>query len=1140
MNREEAVEAMDTSSTPTGRPHVENPWSDTEASLAATHDKTKASALKLYARWRGSLDELFGDWKKRLDELAGEHRALLGQLEKSRAENDSLPQAVIGEYRQAFAREILQPLLDVTTDKGPSTDTGARFRRFLNDVGTLSERFPENSELFDPRDLYDPLSDDPLWVRLRKLAHRARLTTSDAAFSSAEVARRVLRRPPLERLPLSRVVPARHLASFHLRQAFPASVVEEHRSARAALGDVLRRLEHLVATWANGVLVIARGVDPDPEASGELIPWDMVPSFPSADLAAEESDEPPVAEVKDDDSDESPADEEPKQLSLYEALLRQAQTFQSGLEELADDATPPEGLGEGTIVSVFDRLADDFSRAGTVLLSISDRPLKESSRVLEELGRDEARSEQWYRQVEERIRLYVALMELRDKLLTLERALVTRVGDATVASVLSTFSDMSKRLEDVRSKVAAVARKARSEGKPETLREALQKQARQLTGFLSEIFRHLPGLVSSDQVLSDPGRDVWNELSVFVQALPDRVEIHSLPSEESASSSTKTITIQMKEEVAEVLEPPLPDRLRRPAEQLRSAVRKVWIETEQVQHIAQYNLDAAIDELSPTDPDAEDIDEPSSETSEGPVDVVAAAEGLVLDGLSRASMTLGQLAANLRPAWSGFVASINEEFQQDWTDVHRRLYSAETTEEQWAGMRAQWDRRLEKALNRGSLVWNRVRAFALRLLTLGRRRAESLIKIGQSAVGVLDSSQTVKYETIDALAGVDRLRKGLPLIYRRLFSFEPLDETSLLEGRSRDIVWVKQHFERWKDTHQLGVLLIQAPLGSGRTSFLNTIRETILSDCDVAEVNLRERIYNPDEFAVVVAKALGRDDPNITIEELEEDLVHAPRTDPPRVFFIDNMEHLVLRAAQSVNTVERVILFLSRTDRSIYWVGTLGTYTWQFLSKTAGTAVGFVDSYHLTPLDRNGVESLIINRHRRSGMALRFEEPEEASAIMRQRLRRAKSDEQLQALAREEFFDRLWRSSGQNVMLALFNWIRSAEFSEDQSTLTVRPLKPLKFDYLNDLPLDHAFTLKAFFLHKTLSLSDHSRIFNKSDSESTAILESLLNSHIIESVPVGERQGSKDYHVTRDGIYRLRPLLIHPVTTYLLSKNILY
>ncbi|NNE34413.1 MAG: hypothetical protein HKN13_04215, partial [Rhodothermales bacterium] len=596
-----------------------------------------------------------------------------------------------------------------------------------------------------------------------------------------------------------------------------------------------------------------------------------------------------------------------------------------------------------------------------------------------------------------------------------------------------------------------------------------------------------------------------------------------------------------------VLDPPLPERLRRPAEQLRAAVRRLWTETEQVQHIVQYNIDAATDELQAFLEEKDDTPPPKAEGPESEetppptaTEIIDAAGKLVTDGLGRATTTLSQLATTLGPAWTDFVKAVNAEFRQDWTDVHRRLHTTDTAEEQWAGLRSRLERRVEKRLGQMRAWWLLAVAATVRYATTVRRRVVGLIKIGQSAVGVLDTGEGARYETIDALSGVNALQETLPLIYRRLFSFDPLDETSLLEGRSRDLVSVKQHFTRWKDSHQLGVLLVQAPLGSGRTSALNILQEVVFKDYEVARVNLKERIYHPDEFAVLIATALGYENPAMTLDELEEDLVHSKRSDPPHVCFIDNMEHLVLRAAQGVNVIERVILFLSRSDRSMYWLGTIGTYAWQFLSKTADKAVGFVDTYHLAPLDRSTAESLIINRHRRSGMTLQFAEPKDASALMRQRLKRAKTPEQRQSLLREDFFDRLWRASGQNVMLALYYWIRCAQFDEENSTLTVQPLAPLRFDYLSDLTLDHAFTLKAFFLHKTLSLADHSRIFNSSEAESTVILESLLNGYFIEEVPLAERKPNGDYHVKRHAIYRLRPLLLHPVTSFLQSKNIVY
>ena len=59
-------------------------------------------------------------------------------------------------------------------------------------------------------------------------------------------------------------------------------------------------------------------------------------------------------------------------------------------------------------------------------------------------------------------------------------------------------------------------------------------------------------------------------------------------------------------------------------------------------------------------------------------------------------------------------------------------------------------------------------------------------------------------------------------------------------------MWIKKHFSRWENAHQMGVLLIQAPLGSGRTTFLNALSDTVFSEYDLRQINLKERIYQPE------------------------------------------------------------------------------------------------------------------------------------------------------------------------------------------------------------------------------------------------------------------------------------------------------
>ncbi|NNE46695.1 MAG: hypothetical protein HKN37_08550 [Rhodothermales bacterium] len=1132
----------------TPEPADVNPWSDAEQQLRQLVDDARIRAAGSHADWSDSIEDLFKQWSKTLDDLANKHGMHVDKLAGQRPDSGALPPGVLAEYRSAFTKDILQPLLDVSSRNRPPTDVAARFWKMVDALTALPDRFPENTRLLEPKELYDRRTEDSATIQLRKAAHRMLLSGSDFLHGSRVLLDKVLRREVRRRLPTSRVIPARHLAIYHLRQSLPDLLIEEHSAAQRQLFQLVGTLERLIGAWTNGVLVVERDVEPDAEARGSMVPWDAVPSPPQPESdAVKERDDTGKSAAPPATEDEEPSKEKDTPVPLFDVLHQQATSLQQGLEKLSALAVPPEPAESDPVGEVFASLDVDLRKGGTGLLATSKRPLLDQPRGVQLLASAQAKWDEWHREVDQRFRYYLGLMKLRDELVGLERRLVIRVGRATVEQVLMTFADMMQRFEAVGSDVGVRAAEARKEKSPPRLLQHLDKSGNQLVDFLQGIFHQLPGLVSSDQALSDPGRTEWDQLTRVAARLPELVTMHSLQEEDLAKESRRPIQIEVSSLVLDVIEPPLPDRLRRPAEQLRAAVRRVWTETEQVHHIVQYNIDAATDELKAfleekvevkaAGRENQDPDEKPPLTVEETID---ASSKLVTDGLSRASTTLAQLATTLHPAWTDFVKTVNAEFRQDWIDVHRRLHTADTAEEQWAGFRSQLERRFEKDLGRARVRWQIIAASVTRIATASRRRVASLIKIGQSAVGVLDSGDTGRFDTIDALSGVSTLQESLPLIYRRLFSFDPLDEASLLEGRSRDLVSVKQHFTRWKDSHQLGVLLVQAPLGSGRTSTMNVLQDTVFKDYEVARISLKERIYHPDEFAVLIATGLGYENPEITLEELEEDLIHSKRSQPPHVCFIDNMEHLVLRAAQGVNIIERVILFLSRTDRSMYWLGTVGSYTWQFLSKTAGKAVGFVDTYQLTPFDRDMIESLIINRHRRSGMTLQFVEPTDASALMRQRLKRAKTPEQLQSLLREDYFDRLWRASGQNVMLALFYWIRSAEFNEENSTLTVRSLAPLRFDYLNDLTLDHAFTLKAFFLHKTLSLADHSRIFTTSEADSTVILESLLNGYFIEEVPLAERKANGDYHVKKHAIYRLRPLILHPVTSFLQSKNIIY
>ena len=382
----------------------------------------------------------------------------------------------------------------------------------------------------------------------------------------------------------------------------------------------------------------------------------------------------------------------------------------------------------------------------------------------------------------------------------------------------------------------------------------------------------------------------------------------------------------------------------------------------------------------------------------------------------------------------------------------------------------------------------------------------------------------------------------MPLVYRKLFSLRSVNEPSLLEGRQHDLKRINQHFRRWKQGHAAGALIVPMRLGSGRTSLLNVAGATLQAQAEICTLPLNERLFEVSEFAVCVAEALGLEvSGEPSLEALEARLIDIPRQ-KPCVCLIDNLEHLLLRTLGGADLVERVLIFFSRTDRQVCWIATIGDYTWRFLEKTLGTATGLVTAYRPPALNAAALEAVIINRHRRSGMVLRFAKPKDLSPLVRRRLNRARTPEARQAILREMYFERLHRLSGQNVMLTLFYWLRSTDFKAEEGILTIRPVDSLSFRFFDSFDLARAFTMKAFMLHHTLTLDEHNRIFRMDDTQSTYLLESLLNLGLIEPRnPEARRDATGNpTRIIPGERYRLHPLILHPTFLLLKERNIIH
>lgn len=1096
-------------------------WIEAEAEARALVETLDETMQAQWKQWRAAtasdvLDPLYAI----AQQAAATHRRL---AEEAAFEDADAPPGEVWRratgYRQAVAETVMAPLRGFLAHRKLGDLVGAGCLNTLETLTPFVEDAPSHLTLPRPLALYAPEPEDRLLRRTGKSYVRARHRLRRAYLFALNGLRRLLRLEPVPLRAQGRLTPLRALCAYHAQVRLPAQLIPLHETAQQHVARLVARLETALTDWTHAALDAERRLD--------RVAFHQ-PSVLQTLYAAED--------------DETP--EEPVASVMIDAFSSAAAALQQALQDVVEAAALPEDLAaEEALRAAAAGLAEDLrcAGAGKFLLHPKTRKLPPPDR--QPAARLQARRQNWaawHKQAVGRLDLNGQLMTLRKALLGLEDALLQQISDAALRPVLQTFQPVAQRLREAEQRAARACDDAAATDDRGALEAALHALQTQTMEALQQALSDLPGLVSADQALVAPGRAEWATFQEMVQTLPEQVSIHPLPrTTKDIDPEKRPSRMDVRQGAQEILLP-FDEQLAEPAQPLRKEIVRVWSETEQIGHIVQYNLDAALEVLNPEAAEEKPAEREAETPSKDPVED---ARELATDGLRRAADALTDLARSLETPWDAFAGVVFDLFQKDWADVHRVARTEAFVEGLSFWMRARrWVPRSQRRVKEWWQTSSKMAALQFRRL---RRSAKVLIERGRSAMGTVEATEEDRLRTIDAIspASVRSLQGRLPLVYRKLFSLRPVTEPSLLEGRRDDLKRINQHVHRWKAGQSAGALILAMPLGSGRTSLLNSVAATLRRVVDVRMLSLTRRLADASDFAACVAEALGIEvigEPSL--DAVEAQLLDAPCSEPPRVCLIDNLEHLLLRTFGGSDLVERVLIFFSRTDVQVCWIATTGAYAWRFLEQTMGMATGLVTAYQPAQLDNNTLKDIILNRHQRSGMALRFTEPKDLSPLARRRVSRARTPEDQQAILREVYFDRLFRHSGQNVMLALYYWLCSTDFEAEEGLLTLQPIEPLSFRFFESFDMARAFTMKAFVLHNTLTLDEHNRIFRMTDDESTYLLESLLNLRLIEPCsPEARRDASgSPSRILSDERYRLHPLILHPTSQLLKERNIIH
>lgn len=1036
-----------------------------------------ADVDKLVEAWsRGVEAKVLRPFAKKLNDLESRHAAEVDILrERLAALADDEPQAEWGAVdayvRQAHA-ECIEPLLEYLQKHDPLVAIQAAYEKAVDGLMTRADELPESIEVPLDTGVLESDPADSLGKRRRKALHRQGRTIRQGARKLANAFSGMLGRAATSLPYESRHVPAAKVARARVSLDVVPALSRAQAPIVAALEARLRQLERSVWQWTkDGLRFIT-----DEDHPKHHVPPSLLLKWPES-LKPEDPDfpEPAFVDLLDFKTEAIPAPETPN------------------------------------LTEEHDRLQVDLRTAGTFLYSGFGLP--PAVQGVHDLSA---------RLTLDRIRLADGLLDMWRDMRAVEEGLLLEVAHQTFLPLEHTYDSIKKRIGEIEQEAISLVESA-GDGKKRIAKLAADLQdLLERSSSIDSLYRDLSGLSAADKALTDPGESTWRSLMKKVAALPQDLKLRSIVGE-----NPKAFDLDLMQVVRHAFERPIPDRLRPAAEPLRKTIARVWNETEQVKDVVANTFHTAIQHLS--------SDETSLAESTPPGEADPDLTTLISSGLARACDSLDDRYQSVGTDWAQFVTQLHRILTDDWNSAFRTVQSDDFLAKRLLGVQTLVSRRAEKA-------WGGITDWAAEatksttgVLRLVRKRTMDLVRIGQSAVGVKTSTEAERHRALDTVASARTLYAQLPLVYRRLFSADPVVDPGLAENRDGDLRSVQQIVERWKQGRGSGLVVAHAPLGAGRTSFLRLLDLAVREEVKTIRISLDARFQTESELAAVFAGSLYPEEDFTGGFVALEALIQEHTPERSTLVLVDNLEMVLFQSPGGASLLNQLLLFWIRTDDSVAWCATASTLAWHFAEKTAAGSARLAIPIKLTPWSAETVQELVLKRHRRSGISLEFAEPTEPSPIVKQRLKRAKSKQDAQRILASEFFDALFKIAGQSPTRALFEWVRAGTFSEDGDSLVLESIQPLSFGYLQQFGNDIAFTMRSFMLHNVLTVEEYSRLFRTSKENAFMAFETLLSAGLIEALdPV---EGAAIEPGVR---YRLRRLVLEPVMRSLQERHFVY
>ena len=367
----------------------------------------------------------------------------------------------------------------------------------------------------------------------------------------------------------------------------------------------------------------------------------------------------------------------------------------------------------------------------------------------------------------------------------------------------------------------------------------------------------------------------------------------------------------------------------------------------------------------------------------------------------------------------------------------------------------------------------------------------------------------------DFLLEAQQSMNNLPVIYKRLYQIEPLEDMELFEGREKEYEQVTAAFNNWQTGRYASTVFIGEKWG-GLTTFVNYTIAKSNFPFPVKRFSPNKNFYRENKFLDMLNSIF----PEQNFKDIDE-IVEFLNSGTKQVIIIEDLQNLYLRKVNGFITLKLLCQLITRTYTNVFWIATTTIYTWSYLSKTMGISEFF--SYHITlgELSNEQVINLIWKRNRISGYNIIFEADE---ARLSDKKFQAMEKDMQQEVLMKEFFNSLNNFAKSNISLALLFWLLSTKEIDDES-ITVTSFKNPDLNFLSILSSDKSHLLHTLILHDGLTENQIYEVLvsNKTNIKLT-LFELLQDGIVLES----------------DDIYFVNPLIYRTLITQLKSKNLIH